>query len=126
MEQNQRSQARRKTSDYYLLYEPQNGELIGRLADISATGMKIISTEPLSRGVSLKCRLVFPEPVDDLTEITIDTECVWCRENERAGWYESGHVFKDLPEGEQAVISTLTRRILTEETETRIAANANK
>jgi c-di-GMP-binding flagellar brake protein YcgR len=116
LDQNQRSETRAKTSDYYLVFERETGEMLGRLADISETGMKIVAPEPLPEGTTIACQLVFAEPLLGMSEIEFDATHVWSRENDEAGWHEIGYVFSNLPDDVRKTIATLIEKLLQEET----------
>lgn len=117
MSQHPRVQIRRKTSDYYLVFEGMSGELLGRLADLSMAGMRIITTEQLAVGGRFKFRLSLPEPIGKTDSIVVCCTCVWARENEEAGWHESGHVFQSLDDPARATITELVNKIMVEESD---------
>ncbi len=116
MDDNQRSELRAKTSDYYLVYDRENGEMLGRLADISETGMRIVAPEPLSEDATLACRLVFAEPLVGMSEVDFEVTHVWSRENDEAGWHEAGYVFSNLSDDVRKTLVTLIDKLLQEET----------
>jgi hypothetical protein len=90
--------------------------MLGRLADISQSGMKIVAPERLSEDTALRCRLVFPEPIGNMAEIELDAIHVWSRENDQAGWHEVGYVFNNPSPTVIEALKTLTEKLLLEET----------
>ncbi len=112
MKKNRRDQIRRATSDYFIVYDRQSGVLIGRIGDLSRTGMKLVTPEPIGERIVLECRLVFPRIIKGVAELELDTTCMWCRENEEVGWYESGHAFNKLSDETRQIVETLVKELL--------------
>lgn len=101
-----RNQARRRTSDYFLVYNDETDELIGRVMDLTTEGAMMISETSVEVPQTFKCRLVLPRMIGRHKNLHFEAECKWSRKNHRLGWYESGYRFVDL--------SDTTRKILTE------------
>lgn len=82
--------ARKRTSDYYLVYEQNSNDLLGRMTNLSLGGLMIVGTDPIPENQTMTCRIEFPGNVDGVEEITIKATSVWSRENKRADWWETG------------------------------------
>jgi c-di-GMP-binding flagellar brake protein YcgR len=90
--------------------------MIGRLADISLDGMRIVTPEPPTENVTLACRLAFAEPLLGMSEVDFDASHVWSRENAEAGWHEAGYIFSNMSDQVRKTIATLIDKLLLEET----------
>lgn len=106
---NERPLVRRETSDYYLVYNRQNDQLMGRLRNLTVAGMMLITSEPLDEGLLFQCRMELTEAIEGCKEVQFDAEVRWCRENEHAGWYEAGFRFVAISEMHAAIIHRLLR-----------------
>ena len=112
MSSDTRSEVRRATSDYFLVYDRKNCELIGRVVDLSRGGMKLVTQEPLPVDGQLEYRLVFPREIGGETELEMASICVWCRENEKVGWYESGHAFCNISPDNKKILDAIVSDLL--------------
>ena len=108
-----RKHVRGQTSDYFIVYNTETGAPIGRLRNLTAEGAMLISGEPISVPEKIQCQLALPQFIKGTREIFFTIESRWCRENTRAGWYEVGCRFEDIPERSQAVLDVLIRDFMT-------------
>lgn len=99
--------ARKRTSDYFLVYEQNSNELLGRMTNLSLGGFMIIGTDPIPDDQSMTCRIEFPRNVDGVEEITINATSVWSRENKRADWWETGFKLHEVSPLIRSVIGRL-------------------
>lgn len=104
---NERQHVRRETSDYYLVYNRHNNQLLGRVRNLTVAGAMLISSEPAVQDNIYQCRMDLPEEIDGLSEVHFDAEVRWCRENEKAGWYECGLRFAGLDAKHARVIQKM-------------------
>ncbi|MCB2229166.1 PilZ domain-containing protein [bacterium] len=81
---------RRWTSDYFVVFDRDSNEPLGRVLNFSDTGLLLMSAEPIKVPQVLFCRLLLPHPVNGVTEIFFDAESRWTRHNAKADWYETG------------------------------------
>ena len=102
-----RNQARRKTSDYFLVYNEDTDELIGRVMDLTVEGAMMISETPVEVPVGYKCRLVMPRMIGRHKNLHFEVESKWCRKNHRLGWYESGYSIINVSEKDQKIMTEL-------------------
>lgn len=98
---------RKRTSDYYLVYEQNSNELLGRMTNLSLGGFMLIGTDSIPDGRTITCRIEFPSSVDGVEEITIHANSVWSRENKRADWWETGFKLLEISPLIRSVIGRL-------------------
>lgn len=102
-----RSQKRRRTSDYFLVYDEETNDLIGRIIDLTIDGARMISEMPVPVPRTVRCRLVMPRMIGRHRDLHIEAECKWCKKNHRLGWHEAGYEFINMSEENHKIISEL-------------------
>jgi len=102
-----RNQARRRTSDYFLVYDSETNELVGRVIDLTIDGARMISETPVTVPRVVQCKLVMPRMIGRHRDLYIEAECKWCKKNHRLGWHESGYEFVNISEENHRIISEL-------------------
>lgn len=114
----QRKLARRRTSDYFVVYERETERVVGRLVNLTVAGAMIISEGPVDVPTITKCKLRLPEPVEGRKEVVFDAESRWCKKNDQSDWYETGYKFVNVSDMDMKLITMVTREWLAKETDT--------
>ena len=86
-----RKKNRGYTNDYFLVFDMNTGEILGRLINLSPDGIMLISDDPIELNQTFKSRMILPELIDGKKEIYFDLQARWCNKNKRADWYETGY-----------------------------------
>lgn len=102
-----RHSTRRRTSEYYLIYERDTGEFMGRLINLTAGGLRLITDHPVQIPDLVHCRLRLPDTYNGAREIFFDIESRWCEYNRVGDWYEAGYEFVDLTELARGAIDAM-------------------
>jgi c-di-GMP-binding flagellar brake protein YcgR len=87
---------RRRTLYCLKVFDCDTHSLAGRLIDITAEGMMLISSEPVREGDSFKLRVPFPEAIGGKKHITVDARNVWCAQDSSMVLYEAGFKFLNV------------------------------
>ena len=103
-----RKHVRKATSDYFLIYDRETDELVGRVLNLSPAGAMVISESPVAVSKTIKCKMVMPRIISTRQYISFDVECRWCSENKRWKWYEIGCQLSNISEEDQKIIQKLT------------------
>jgi PAS domain S-box-containing protein len=74
-----RRQARKKISTVLRLFERSTGTNLGRLANISLDGFKLISRDHIAPGSRYSISTVLPETIAASNTLSFDCQAVWCR-----------------------------------------------
>jgi len=98
---------RRFAMDALLAYNMQTGQPMGQILDLSATGMKLMSEEPVNVSQIYYCRIPLDKKVNGRREIFIDAECRWCKLNEETSWYNSGYLLRYPTPADAQMVKTL-------------------
>jgi c-di-GMP-binding flagellar brake protein YcgR len=111
----QRKLARRRTSDYFVVYERETERIVGRLVNLTIAGAMIISEDPVEVPTTVKCKLRLPESVEGRQEVLFDAESRWCKKNNHTDWYETGYKFVNVSDIDIRLITLVTRDWLAKE-----------
>jgi len=82
-------------------------DVIGRIVDFSATGMRIISDKFLVTGCDYLVYVDLEEIEGFGEDVAFNSRCVWSREDESSGGYSNGMHLQDVGEKEQDIIDRL-------------------
>lgn len=104
-----RDNERKYTNDYYILHDVDDNSLVGRMLNLSATGLMMITDEPVKPGKVRKAYMRLPDFIEGTRELMFEIECRWCQYNKRHNWYESGFEFIGLNSISENIIKILLR-----------------
>jgi len=74
-----RRQSRKKMSTVLRMFERTTGTNLGRLANISLEGFKLISRNVVPEGTRYQISMVLPETIAGSNTLSFDCVAVWCR-----------------------------------------------
>jgi hypothetical protein len=108
----QRRLPRRELIYYLKITDGQTGLELGRLADLHAEGMMILSEKPLSTGSPCEVYLELPKAIQAENKreaLRLEGKIVWTRPGPRpAAYYENGFRFSEaIDQGQQAILQQL-------------------
>jgi hypothetical protein len=72
---------RKKTDQFFGVYERETGEYIGRLVEMSTKGMSIHAVQPLDVNSIYEFKIDLPKPVAGRSEFCFEAECLRCNES---------------------------------------------
>jgi len=88
-----RSHIRRHTIHYIKVFEENTNRLTGHLADISTSGMRLISSEPIQPGSVHNFSMALPLARFGWKTVNFDAESIWCRHDANSNSYDTGFRF---------------------------------
>ena len=104
---NQR-QSKRRNLIYYLRVIDRNTRiLLGRVVDITDEGMRLITDDPIIPHTRMKLQILLPKPINEVGEIDVNGECMWCEQDVNPDYYACGFHFDVLPEEEIDILKSL-------------------
>lgn len=113
----QRKLARRRTSEYFIVYERETERIVGRLVNLTIAGAMVIGEDPVDVPSVIKCKLRLPQSVEGRQEIIFDAESRWCKKNNHTDWYETGYKFINVSDVDAKLITLVTREWLARESD---------
>ena len=88
-----RKYQRKQINEYLILNDCNSGEIIGRVINITADGIMIVSENSIVENTVLECKMRLPDIIEGNREIDFIIQCCWNRENKRLEMYECGFKF---------------------------------
>ncbi len=108
---NDRQEERHRLNYYMDVYDRDTLKSLGRIVDITETGMRLFSPAPIPTGTELRCRLSLPRSEPGIRQIEFDATGVWCHADadpEFRDFYDAGcdltHVTPEAAEQIQRLI----------------------
>lgn len=102
-----RKQKRHHLVYYLKVVDPQTGEPIGRLVDISPIGIMLVSENPLEVGQHVAVRLNLPEGGNWPEQLDLTCETVWRHRDVNPEYYAHGLKFLEPAREIEFVIKDL-------------------
>jgi len=106
---------RKSLDDCFIVYEKDNGKMLGRIIDLSLEGAMMISETPLPENRTIDCRINLPSSIGRGGEIEFEVESRWCRRNHRLGWFETGYAITSISRKDretlQEIIDEFTEQV---------------
>ena len=83
---------REKRKSLFYKFEVLNNDdqLIGYLGDITLSGLKVLSEDPMNLNSIQNLKIKLPPRISSKNEITFEAECVWCKKDEENKNYQLG------------------------------------
>jgi len=102
-----RKQTRKSTNDYFIVFNRDTDELIGRVRDLTPDGVLIISDRAVAIGTTFSCKMHLPRMIGRRRYVYFDAESRWSRRNSRLGWHETGYQLSNVAHEDQKIIDEL-------------------
>ncbi|MBF8763709.1 MULTISPECIES: PilZ domain-containing protein [Pseudomonas] len=74
-----------------------NGQEMGQLGNASENGMMLISELPVMVGPDYELQLRLPLTGGGHQFVNLTASCLWCREDQTPGYYDSGFMLLQAP-----------------------------
>ncbi|MES9831505.1 MAG: PilZ domain-containing protein [Candidatus Thiodiazotropha sp. DIVDIV] len=98
----------RKVADQILeLHDKVSGSSLGRLVNISAEGLMLLSQEPMIIGSVFQLSLVDPQSEDENKPVEFSAEVVWCAEASQPDSFWSGFRIHEISNNDILYIDKL-------------------
>jgi len=86
-----RKTQRKQTQNFFGVYHKETEKYIGRLFDLSTSGLLILAKNKMNIDTTYEFRIDLPKTVAGKSCLTFSAECVWCRENNSSSkGYDAG------------------------------------
>ncbi len=92
-----RHRPRKNTPHIVKAFDTEKGDYIGRVVDITADGMMIVTQDQITVGRVFKLRVILPVMVQHKTDVVIEARVVWSEADSNPSFYRCGLHFVNLP-----------------------------
>ncbi|WP_316365310.1 PilZ domain-containing protein [Candidatus Thiodiazotropha sp. CDECU1] len=105
--QEQRHSPRKVANEVLIIADQITGSQIGRVVNISAEGLMLLSDEPMVTGSVYQLNLVLPNPKSGQEKVAFAAEAVWCTEASQPDSFWSGFHIIDIDAENVLIIDEL-------------------
>ena len=98
-----RHRPRKNTPHVVKAYDAEKGNYIGRVVDITADGMMLVTKENFTVGRTLQMRVILPVMVQLKTDVVVEAKVVWREPDTNPSFCKTGFNFVNLP-GEEGFL----------------------
>ncbi len=92
-----RQRPRKNTPHHVKVLDLHSGRPFGRVVDITADGMMLVTRHSLVVGQRYDFRVVLPVMVRYRTEVDVEAEAVWSKKDDNPDYFRTGFRFVNLP-----------------------------
>ena len=107
----QRNRPRKNTPHTVKVLNAENNQSLGRVVDVTADGMMIVTKKPLEIGRRLALRIILPRMVDGKLEVTVQSEIIWSDQDTNPSFYKAGIRFLNLPGNDGFLLEDVLHRM---------------
>ncbi len=99
---------KRKHLIYYLsVFDRNTAERIGQLVNITTEGIMLTTEEPMESGLIFQMKMVLPEEIKGIEEVTFDARSMWCRKSVNPDFYDIGFQLLDISTEHTKIVQNL-------------------
>ena len=98
-----RHRPRKNTPHVVKAYDAEQGDYIGRVVDITADGMMLVTKENFTVGQTFRLRIILPVMVQQKTDVVIEAAVIWREPDTNPNFCKTGFTFVNLP-GEEGFL----------------------
>ncbi len=92
-----RQRPRKNTPHLVKVIDLDSGQSMGRVVDITAGGMMLVTRQAISVGDRFNFRINLPVMVHYRTEVDVEAEAMWTKKDTNPSFHKSGFRFVNLP-----------------------------
>ena len=91
-----RRRPRKNTPHLVKVLDVNTGKPVGRVVDITADGMMLVTEGRVEPGRHINVDIVLPVMVQARTEVQVEAEAVWCKQDTNPRYHKVGFRFVNL------------------------------
>jgi c-di-GMP-binding flagellar brake protein YcgR len=84
---------------------------MGRVVDITADGMMLVTNGEITPGRQFQIRITLPVMVQHRSDVTVETRAVWCNQDTNPSFYKVGFKFLNLVGEEGYLLEDVMHRL---------------
>ncbi|MEN8007918.1 MAG: PilZ domain-containing protein [Candidatus Krumholzibacteriota bacterium] len=98
-----RHRPRKNTPHKVKVLMADSGHLVGRVVDITADGMMLVTKDDIKVGKHYEFRIILPVMVHHRTDVTLEARAIWKHSDGNPDYSKCGFKFVNLP-GEEGFL----------------------
>ena len=91
-----RHRPRKSTPHNVKVLDEDTGRVLGRVVDITADGMMLVTKQEVAPGQDFNLRINLPVMVHHRTDISVVAQAVWCNTDKNPSFFKAGFKFINL------------------------------
>jgi c-di-GMP-binding flagellar brake protein YcgR len=91
-----RRRPRKNTPHLVNVLDMETGKSLGRVVDITADGMMLVTNDAVANGHRVSVRVILPVMVQARTDVQLEAEAVWCKQDSNPSYFKVGFRFLNL------------------------------
>jgi len=91
-----RHRPRKNTPHNVKVLDEETGRILGRVVDITADGMMLVSRTEIAPGTQFDLRINLPVMVHHRTDVSVTARTVWCNSDANPSYFKVGFKFINL------------------------------
>ncbi len=106
-----RNRPRKNTPHHVKVQDDGSGRVLGRVVDITADGLMLVSEQSIPRGLVTRLRINLPIMVQNRSDITVEAEAVWSTQDTNPRFFNSGWKFLNLSGDEGYLLEEVMHKL---------------
>lgn len=106
-----RHRPRKNTPHNVKVLDEESGRVLGRVVDITADGMMLVTQEEFIPGRRFQLRINLPVMVQHRTDISVEAKVVWCNPDKNPSYFRMGMQFMNLPGEDGFLLEDVMHRL---------------
>lgn len=111
MARQNRKQHRKQVAAVLRTFDRSTGFNIGRIANISTEGFKVVTREAHNVGTEMQLSMVLPETICGSNTMSFDARVIWCSPSEYTSDYRCGFRITQMGESDARILEHLLSRL---------------
>lgn len=106
-----RHRPRKNTPHNVKVIDEESGRVMGRVVDITADGMMLVSSDEITPGRQFQIRITLPVMAHHRTDVSVEARAVWCNQDKNPSFYKVGFKFLNLAGEEGFLLEDVMHRL---------------
>ncbi|MBK6735060.1 MAG: PilZ domain-containing protein [bacterium] len=106
-----RHRPRKNTPHNVKVVDEESGRVMGRVVDITADGMMLVTNGEITPGRQFQVRITLPVMVQHRSDVTVEARAVWCNQDTNPSFYKVGFKFLNLVGEEGYLLEDVMHRL---------------
>lgn len=91
-----RNRPRKNTPNLVRVLDQETGQAIGRVVNITADGLMLVTNDYVDTGNVFNARIILPRMVEGRVDVSVELEAVWCRQDTNPKFFKAGFKYLNL------------------------------
>lgn len=108
-----RSYARRRTSDYLVVTDRETGARLGRVTNLSPKGLMMLSGDALTAERTYELSIALPEGIFEKSRLDLTVVCRWSRYEKQSDFWGNGLEVAAISDNDRKLLQQVVVKLMT-------------